>query len=157
MGLAVLFAVLWDSCQNPLGLCPKDGELRKISGIEQHIGLFLERIDPPDLRTTDIGPVGDSLACGESALQEVPDNAPQQPVVAGWNAVMEVERDRSDGVDEYLELLIGRDFLRQFRVQGMDAFYQKDRPVRKRQFLPVKLPQASDEIEFRNLNLLSGK
>ena len=70
---------------------------------------------------------------------------------------MGVQRDGCDSVYEYLELLVIRHFISEFRVQGVDALDKEDGPVSQLQLLAVKLPQSGDKIELRHLNLLSGK
>ena len=49
VGLAVLRTVLGDCCEYPFGVGPEDSEFNKVGRIEKDVGIFLERIYPPDL------------------------------------------------------------------------------------------------------------
>ena len=77
----------------------------QVSRVEKHVGVFLVRVNPFHLRPAHIGPVGYGLACAERTLVEIPYNAAQEPVVAGWDAVVVVQGDAGDGIDEDFEFL----------------------------------------------------
>ena len=111
-GLAVLRAVLRNSCQDALRVAAQDGELDQIGRIEQHIGIFLERIYPFHFGTTHVRPVGNCFPCGERPLVEIPHNASEQAVVTGRNAVVVIQGYAHYGVDEYSELSCIRDFVK---------------------------------------------
>ena len=133
------------------------GELHQIGRVEQHIGVFLERIYPLDLGPAHIRPVGDRFPGREGTLEVVPHDPSQQAVVACRDTVVAVQRDGGDGVYEYPEFFLLRHLVREAWVQGVKSLDQQHRPFAKPEVLAVELPAACDEVIFRNLNLLAVK
>ena len=61
VGLCIFRAVLRNRPENALGVVSHHGELDEIGRIEEHVGIFLIRINPFHLGLADIRPVGDGL------------------------------------------------------------------------------------------------
>ena len=155
--LAVLRTVLRHGGEDPLGVGAQHSELHEVCRVEQHVGVFLERIYPLDLGPAHIRPVGDRFSGREGTLEVVPHDPSQQAVVACRDAVVAVQRDGSYCVYEYPEFLLVRDLLGQPRIQSVQTFDQQHGPFAQLEVLAVELSAAGHEIIFRNLYFLSVK
>ena len=71
MDVAEFWTILRDGHQNPFSVGTEYCEFQDIGGIEEYIGIFLERIDPFDLGSADVRPVGDGFLSGESSFVEI--------------------------------------------------------------------------------------
>ena len=157
MCLAVLRTVLWDCPENLFRVGAKDGELHEVSGVEQHIGVFLKRIDPLHLGAAHVRPIADGLLRAECAFVVVADDSAEEAVVAGRDAVVVVNGDAGDGVDEDAELAICRNLVGQTRVKGVDSLNEEHRVRFELQGLAVVLADSSHEVVFWHLHRLAGE
>ena len=66
-------------------------ELHDVRRIEEHVSVFLVRIDPLHFRTSYIRPVHYGFAGSEGSLVEIPKDTADQTVVTGRNAVMVIQ------------------------------------------------------------------
>ena len=116
-GFAVFGTILRHRPQDSLGVIAENGKFYQIGGVEQHVGVLLVRIYPLDFRTPDVRPVRDCFPGGVSSFVIVPYNAPQETVVAGRDAIVLIQRDAGDGIDEYAEFDIVLDLVEKRRIE----------------------------------------
>ena len=72
-------------------MSPYHRELHKICRIEKHVGILLIRVDPLNFGPAYVRPMHYGLTCRERALVEVADNASEETVVTGRNAVVVIQ------------------------------------------------------------------
>ena len=133
-----------------------DSELHKVCRIEKDISIFLIWVYPLNFRTTHIRPVHYRLAGSKCSLIEISDNASEETIVTCRDAVMVIERDAGDGIDENpvfgsIIHLIGQSW-----VESVDSFYDEDRSGFKFQLLSIEFPEPRNKIIFRYIHCFSS-
>ena len=97
------------------------------------------------------------LAGSKCSLIEISDNASEETIVTCRDAVMVIERDAGDGIDENpvfgsIIHLIGQSW-----VESVDSFYDEDRSGFKFQLLSIEFPEPRNKIIFRYIHCFSSK
>ena len=153
----VFGAVLRDCREESFGFRAEGGEFDEVGRVEQHVGFFLERVDPFDFGSPDVRPVGDGFADAEGSLEVVAHDSPEEAVVACRDAVVAVQGDGGDCVDEYLVFLLLGDLVREARIEGVDAFQQHDGAFSQFLFLSVVFFLAGHEVVLRDIHFFAAE
>ena len=134
----------------------QNGDLIESRGIENNIGVFLIRKDPPLLPGSDAVPHGQGMLHRSPPGFVVPDDPPQKPQIAGGDPVVVIQIQRQQRTDIHPENQIAVYILRQHgRIQTVQALHN-DHGIRcQTHMLSPPLPSAGKEVEGGQLYLFS--
>ena len=146
VSLRILGAILWYCSQYRICVISHNREFHKIGGVEHHIRILLIWIDPLFFSFKPIRPLLNGLAGGKCPLVVIPDNTPQQTVVAGRNAVVVIQTDAGERGNENPELAAVLDFVSKPRIEGVYSLYNQHASFAQALFLAVVLAHSGSEI-----------
>lgn len=156
VSFTVFRTILRNCGEDSLGMAAEHCKLYEISGIEQDICIFLIRVYPFDFSPSDIRPVGNGFLSSKRAFVEIAYDTPEESVVTGRDAVVVIQRNTCNSIDEYSEFGRIRNIVQKSWIQGMEAFYQKYRPFLQSQTFTVIFSDTCNEVILRNFHGLSG-
>ena len=156
-GLRVGWGRRRDAAQERLGEVFEHRQLEDVRGVEDGVGVFLEREDVAVFAAADALPHGDGILRVDAAGAVVTDHASEHAVVRCRNVVVFVDRQRCERGCIDTEDLRAIDIRNHGRVQRMDAFHDEDVLFVELHLVAFEEFAAFLEIEARDLDFLAGE
>ena len=126
-------------------------------GVEDSVGVFLEREDVAVLASADALPHGDGVLRIDAAGAVVTDHASEHAVVRCGYVVVLVDGEGREGGSIHAEDLRAVDIRNHGRIQRMDAFHDEDVLFMKLHLIAFEELASLLEIETRDLDFLARK
>ena len=146
----------FDFGEEGFGVGLEGGEFVVEGGVEGEVGFLLEGEDPGFFAAADAGPHGHGFEGGVAAELVVADEAADEAVVGGGDAVVGVEVELGEGADVNFEFALGGDGFGEAGVEAVDAFEDDDLVGGEGEGFAFEFHAAGFEVEAGHVDGLAG-